>query len=111
MATAGLFAQSCSLDDAAKIPLVELGAPTKEFIVESLAGDVAIPVYSNGAFHVENVAEGQEWIALDKWEGNGDDTLYVEYTFNEEFDPDPFMDALNAQGLPWQETFTPVAVP
>ena len=85
MATAGLFAQSCSLDDAAKIPLVELGAPTKEFIVESLAGDVAIPVYSNGAFHVENVAEGQEWIALDKWEGNGDDTLYVEYTFNEEF--------------------------
>ena len=29
----------------------------------------------------------------------------------EEFDPDPFMDALNAQGLPWQETFTPVAVP
>ncbi|MDD6508956.1 MAG: hypothetical protein PUF43_05780, partial [Bacteroidales bacterium] len=49
MATAGLFAQSCSLDDAAKIPLVELGAPTKEFIVESLAGDVAIPVYSNGA--------------------------------------------------------------
>ena len=85
MAMAGLFAQSCSLDDAAKIPLVELGAPTKEFIVESLAGDVAIPVYSNGAYHVENVAEGQEWIALDKWEGNGDDTLYVEYTFNEEF--------------------------
>ncbi len=25
----------------------------------------------------------------------------------EEFDPDPFMDALNRFGLPWQETFTP----
>ncbi len=25
----------------------------------------------------------------------------------EEFDPDPFMDALNKYGLPWQETFSP----
>ena len=25
----------------------------------------------------------------------------------EEFDPDPFMDALNQWGLPWQESFTP----
>lgn len=25
----------------------------------------------------------------------------------EEFDPDPFMDALNKYGLPWQESFTP----
>ena len=28
----------------------------------------------------------------------------------EEFDPDPFMDALNKFGLPWHETFTPVIV-
>jgi saccharopine dehydrogenase (NAD+, L-lysine-forming) len=28
----------------------------------------------------------------------------------EEFDPDPFMDALNRWGLPWQESFTPVLV-
>ncbi|HBP37197.1 MAG TPA: saccharopine dehydrogenase [Clostridiales bacterium] len=26
----------------------------------------------------------------------------------EEFDPDPFMDALNRNGLPWQESFDPV---
>ena len=26
----------------------------------------------------------------------------------EEFDPDPFMDELNKQGLPWQENFNPV---
>ncbi len=26
----------------------------------------------------------------------------------EEFDPDPFMDALNKWGLPWKETHTPV---
>jgi saccharopine dehydrogenase (NAD+, L-lysine-forming) len=29
----------------------------------------------------------------------------------EEFDPDPFMDELNRQGLPWRETFMPVPVP
>ena len=28
----------------------------------------------------------------------------------EEFDPDPFMDALNKWGLPWKETHTPVLV-
>lgn len=26
----------------------------------------------------------------------------------EEFDPDPFMDALNVQGLPWHESFDPI---
>jgi len=26
----------------------------------------------------------------------------------EEFDPDPFMDELNKQGLPWHENFDPV---
>jgi saccharopine dehydrogenase (NAD+, L-lysine-forming) len=29
----------------------------------------------------------------------------------EEFDPDPFMDALNKWGLPWTESFEPVLVP
>ncbi len=37
------------------------------------------------------------------WKGTG--------VFNiEEFDPDPFMDALNKWGLPWQEDFCPVLV-
>jgi saccharopine dehydrogenase (NAD+, L-lysine-forming) len=25
----------------------------------------------------------------------------------EEFDPDPYMEALNKHGLPWQESFSP----
>ena len=29
----------------------------------------------------------------------------------EEFDPDPFMEELNRQGLPWKENFNPVKVP
>ena len=28
----------------------------------------------------------------------------------EEFDPDPFMDALNKHGLPWHEDFSPTLV-
>ena len=28
----------------------------------------------------------------------------------EEFDPDPFMEQLNVQGLPWQDTLTPELV-
>jgi len=37
------------------------------------------------------------------WKGEG--------VFNiEEFDPDPFMDALNTWGLPWQEDFNPTLV-
>lgn len=37
------------------------------------------------------------------WKGEG--------VFNiEEFDPDPFMDALNQWGLPWEEDFNPVLV-
>jgi saccharopine dehydrogenase (NAD+, L-lysine-forming) len=37
------------------------------------------------------------------WQGSG--------VFNmEEFDPDPFMEALNVWGLPWKEDFSPVLV-
>lgn len=37
------------------------------------------------------------------WKGEG--------VFNmEQFDPDPFMDALSKYGLPWKESFNPVAV-
>jgi saccharopine dehydrogenase (NAD+, L-lysine-forming) len=32
------------------------------------------------------------------------------FTTSEEFDPDPFMDALNKWGLPWQENFKPELV-
>ena len=28
----------------------------------------------------------------------------------EEFDPDPFMEALNICGLPWQESFSPTLI-
>ena len=46
---------------------------------------------------------GAMMIMTGTWKGPG--------VFNiEEFDPDPFMDALNKWGLPWQETFDPTLV-
>ncbi len=43
---------------------------------------------------------GAMMVLTGKWKRPG--------VFNvEEFDPDPFMDALNKWGLPWKETFTP----
>jgi saccharopine dehydrogenase (NAD+, L-lysine-forming) len=44
---------------------------------------------------------GAMMVATGKWKGEG--------VFNmEDFDPAPFMDALNLYGLPWQEVFEPV---
>ncbi len=46
---------------------------------------------------------GAKLIATGVWKGEG--------VFNiEEFDPDPFMEALNQYGLPWQESFSPELV-
>ena len=43
---------------------------------------------------------GTMMLLTKKWSGAG--------VFNiEQFDPDPFMDALNTWGLPWKESFTP----
>ena len=46
---------------------------------------------------------GAMMLMTGQWKGPG--------VFNiEEFDPDPFMDALNRWGLPWKENFDPVMV-
>lgn len=46
---------------------------------------------------------GAMMLMTGKWQGPG--------VFNmEEFDPDPFMDALNKWGLPWKEDFAPALV-
>ncbi|MDO5738084.1 MAG: saccharopine dehydrogenase family protein [Eubacteriales bacterium] len=47
---------------------------------------------------------GAAMVLTGKWQEPG--------VFNvEEFDPDPFMEMLNKNGLPWQEDFEPVLVP
>ena len=46
------------------------------------------------------------------WGNDGNDRQVEEAgVYNvEEFDPDPFMDALNKWGLPWKENFHPTLV-
>ena len=43
---------------------------------------------------------GAMMVMTGKWKNPGVNNI-------EEFDPDPFMDALNVFGLPWQESFSP----
>ena len=46
---------------------------------------------------------GTMMLMTGQWKGAG--------VYNiEEFDPDPFMDALNQWGLPWKESFDPALV-
>lgn len=80
----GCALQSCGLDEPADIPLVELGAPTKNFVVEADASTVEIPVYSNGKYHIETI-NNADWVALSALEGENDGTITAEVSFNEEF--------------------------
>lgn len=83
LAAAGLLA-ACNIDDAAKIDLVELGATQKVFTVSEEAGNLEVSVLSNGAYHIEQLDDAN-WIAFDRMAGEGDGTLNISYTMNEEF--------------------------
>lgn len=48
-----------------EIPLVKLGAAQKEFLVEADGGNVNIPVYSNGEYHIERLTEDSDWLTLE----------------------------------------------
>lgn len=78
-----LLAVSCS-DPLADIPLVELGTPVKEFILEPDGGIVELPVYSNGAYHIETL-ESVPWFALNAAGGSGDGTVKASLDINEGF--------------------------
>ena len=78
------FASACQYDDATPVALVELGATQKEYIIDEDGGSVKIAVFSNGAYHIEELDESN-WLALDRTSGEGDDSLRVTATMNEEF--------------------------
>ena len=81
---AAAVVSSYDVDDAADIPLVELGANGKEYVVEAEASTVEIPVFSNGAYHIERT-EDTDWLELDNCEGTGAGTVTAYRSFNEEF--------------------------
>ena len=75
---------ACRYDDATPVSLVELGATQKEYIINEDGGSVKIAVYSNGAYHIDTL-DDSPWLSLDRTSGDGDDSLKVTATMNEEF--------------------------
>lgn len=80
VASAGMLF-SCA-DPLADLPLVELGTPVREFILEADGGIVELPVYSNGAYHIETVGDA-DWFALNAESGSGDGIVKATLDINE----------------------------
>ncbi len=75
-----------SCERAAEIPIVKLGVPQKEYLVEADGGNVNIPVYSNGAYHIERLTPESDWLRLtlpQNLSGNG--YIKAECDFNRSF--------------------------
>ena len=81
-----LTALSCSLDETADIKLVELGTPLEDnvCIIEAEGGEYALEIYSNGSYHIE-MLDQSSWLTLSAMKGNGDGTLTLTSTGNDEF--------------------------
>ena len=81
-----LAALSCSLDETADIKLVELGTPLEDnvCIIEAEGGEYALEIYSNGSYHIE-MLDQSSWLTLSAMKGNGDGTLTLTSTGNDEF--------------------------
>ena len=81
-----LTALSCSLDETADIKLVELGTPLEDnvCIIEAEGGEYELEIYSNGSYHIE-MLDQSSWLTLSAMKGNGDGTLTLTSTGNDEF--------------------------
>ena len=81
-----LTALSCSLDETADVKLVELGTPLEDnvCIVEAEGGEYELEIYSNGSYHIE-MLDQSSWLTLSAMKGNGDGTLTLTSTGNDEF--------------------------
>ena len=85
MIALSLFAfVSCSVDDSAKIPLVELGVRQNEYILEADGGEIDMEILSNGKYHIEYVSDAP-WLTLASMDGNGDGQIRASVEMNEEF--------------------------
>ena len=76
------FLASCQKDGL--VPLVELGAPVKEFITPAERSAIEIPVYANGNYTATFV-EDVDWADISDLRGNKDGSLYIMCTRNDGF--------------------------
>ncbi|MBO4670650.1 MAG: BACON domain-containing protein [Bacteroidales bacterium] len=79
-----LLLAACKYDDATPVAFVELGATQKEYVIDEDGGTVKIAVFSNGPYSIVSLDDAP-WLSLDRMNGNGDDSLKVTATLNEEF--------------------------
>ncbi|MCR5326661.1 MAG: DUF5689 domain-containing protein [Bacteroidales bacterium] len=78
------LAAACNYDDATPVSLVELGATQKEYVINEDGGSIKIAILSNGPYSVISLDDAP-WLTLGATAGNGDDSLKVTATMNEEF--------------------------
>lgn len=81
---ASLAFLTCCTDPLSQVKHVELGTPTKEFVLEADGGIVDLPIYSNGDYHIEYEAEAT-WFALSAHKGKFDGKLRANLDINEGF--------------------------
>ena len=81
-----IAAASCTFDETADIKLVELGTPLEDnvCVIEAEGGEYELDIYSNGSYHVEVLSEN-DWLTLSALKGNGDGTIKLTTTCNDEF--------------------------
>lgn len=77
---------SCEIDDAEYPEILELIAPTSEYLVDESEGSVEIPIYAKGGYSVKflNKIEGN-WASLSATHMNNDGKLVVKYKQNDGF--------------------------
>ncbi len=78
-----MSAMLASCKDDTFIPLVELGAPVKDFVLPAEGGEAKVVVYANGPF-TARFAEDVDWAAVTPDKGDKDDTLHVSCTRNDD---------------------------
>lgn len=76
---------ACSLSEAQKVDLVELGLLKKEYVLDKEASRIEVEVYSNGPFHIEYGGEKPEWISANPGTMSGDQKVVFECQRNDEF--------------------------
>lgn len=77
--------QACDIDDATEVPKVELGVPTKEYVVEAVESTFTVPIYSNGKYTIEVLGGAENWLHITGEPAVVDSTVTIYCDANTEF--------------------------
>lgn len=76
---------ACDIDDADVIPVVELGAPTNEYVVSAAESTFPVTVYSNSRYDIEILDGADSWLHITGEPAETDSTLIIYCEANQEF--------------------------